>query len=151
MKNISLCGEWRMTGNGYDCVGTVPGSMYSFLLNNNLIPDPYYRDNEYPALELSYHDYTFERKFDYKKTGDKVSLHFDGLDTFCDVYLNGKHIAYTDDMHVEYEFDVTDVLVDGENTIKVECHTTLYYAQEKAKELDLFANPQALIGFGYVR
>ena len=151
MKNISLCGEWRMTGNGFDCTGTVPGSMYSFLLNNELIPDPYYRDNEYPALELSYHDYTFERKFDYKKTDDKVSLHFDGLDTFCDVYLNGKHIAYTDDMHVEYEFDVTDILIDGENTIKVECHTTLYYAQEKAKELDLFANPQALIGFGYVR
>ena len=52
MKNISLCGEWRMTGNGFDCTGTVPGSMYSFLLNNDLIPDPYYRDNEYPALEL---------------------------------------------------------------------------------------------------
>ena len=151
MKTISLCGEWHMTGNGYDCSGTVPGSMYSFLLNNKLIEDPYYRDNEFAALELSYHDYKFERKFDFEKTGDEVLLRFEGLDTFCDVYLNGKHIAYTTDMHVTYEFDVTDILVDGENTVSVECHTVLNYAMEKRNELELFNNPQALAGFAYVR
>ena len=63
MKTVSLCGEWRMTGNGYDCIGTVPGSLYSFLLNAGLMEDPYYRDNEFSALELTHHDYTFEKHF----------------------------------------------------------------------------------------
>lgn len=152
MKNISLCGEWRMRGNGFDCTGTVPGSMYSFLLNNNLIEDPYYRDNEYKALELSHHDYTFERKFDFEKTGDKVVLRFEGLDTFCDVYLNGKKVGQSDNMHVTYEFDVTDVLKNGENTLVVECHQTLDYIREKSEELDLyFGGRHTLRGFAYIR
>ena len=33
MKTLSLCGKWRMTGNGFDCEGTIPGSLYSFLLD----------------------------------------------------------------------------------------------------------------------
>ena len=152
MKNISLCGEWRMRGNGFDCTGTVPGSMYSFLLNNNLIEDPYYRDNEYKALELSHHDYTFERKFDFEKTGDEVVLRFEGLDTFCDVYLNGKKVGQSDNMHVTYEFDVTDVLKNGENTLVVECHQTLDYIREKSEELDLyFGGRHTLRGFAYIR
>lgn len=152
MKNISLCGEWRMRGNGFDCTGTIPGSMYSFLLNNNLIEDPYYRDNEYKALELSHHDYTFERKFDFEKTGDEVALRFEGLDTFCDVYLNGKKVGQSDNMHVTYEFDVTDVLKNGENTLVVECHQTLDYIREKSEELDLyFGGRHTLRGFAYIR
>ena len=152
MKNISLCGEWRMRGNGFDCTGTIPGSMYSFLLNNNLIEDPYYRDNEYKALELSHHDYSFERKFDFEKTGDEVVLRFAGLDTFCDVYLNGKKVGQSDNMHVTYEFDVTDVLKNGENTLVVECHQTLDYIREKSEELDLyFGGRHTLRGFAYIR
>jgi len=152
MKSISLCGEWRMRGNGFDCTGTIPGSMYSFLLNNNLIEDPYYRDNEYKALELSHHDYTFERKFDFEKTGDEVVLRFEGLDTFCDIYLNGKKVGQSDNMHVTYEFDVTDVLKNGENTLTVECHQTLDYIREKSEELDLyFGGRHTLRGFAYIR
>ena len=64
MKKLSLSGKWRMTGNGFDCIGTVPGSLFSFLLENKLMDDPFYRDNEYKALELTYHDYTFERSFE---------------------------------------------------------------------------------------
>ena len=36
-----------MTGAGYSCCGNIPGSVYSFLyIDNKLLPDPYYRDNE---------------------------------------------------------------------------------------------------------
>ena len=152
MKNISLNGRWHMTGGGFDCYGNVPGSLFSFLLDDNkLIPDPYFRDNEFDALALTKHDYTFERTFDFEKTGDTVLLRFEGLDTFCDVYLNGKHIAYTDDMHITYEFDVTGVLKNGENKICVVTHPVTEYAREKGKEMDLFGSIQSLLGYGYVR
>ena len=86
MKKFDLCGKWRMTGNGYDVVDTVPGSVYSFLLNNGLVPDPFYRNNEKIFFELSDHEYAFEKRFDYKKPDCPVLLHCDGLDTLCDIY-----------------------------------------------------------------
>lgn len=152
MKNIYLNGKWHLTGGGFDCYGNIPGSLLSFLLDDNkLIPDPYYRDNEYDVLALTKHDYTFERTFDLAKTEDKVTIRFEGLDTFCDVYLNGKHIAYTDDMHITYEFDITDTIKDGQNKITVVTHPVTEYAREKGKEMDLFGSIQSLLGYGYVR
>ena len=118
MKKISLNGIWRMEGGGFDCQDTVPGSVYSFLLNNNLMPDPYFRDNELEALKLLENDFTFSRRFDFEGPKSKTLLHCDGLDTLCDVFINGKFIAHTDNMHLSYEFDVTDILTEGENEIK---------------------------------
>lgn len=152
MKKLSLSGKWRMTGNGYDCVGTVPGSLYSFLLENKLMEDPYYRDNELKALELSYHDYTFEREFDFDKCCGKHYLHFDGLDTFCDVYLNGEYIASCDNMHIAYEFDVTDVIKMGKNTVRVLCHEIDSYVHQKSKEQELYRySYHTIVGFGHLR
>ena len=137
MKKISLSGKWRMIGNGYDCYGTIPGSLFSFLLENGLMDNPHYRDNEYTALELTYHDYTFERTFEYDGTGTPI-LRFEGLDTFCDIYLNGKKVASTDNMHITYEFDVSDSIKAGENTLTVTCRQIHDYIKEKSDELDLF-------------
>ena len=151
MKNYSLCGEWRMTGNGYDCKGTVPGSLYSFLLNAGLMEDPYYRDNEFKALELTHHDYTFEKRFLYKHDGYKHFLRFEGLDTFCDIELNGHFVAHTDDMHVTYEFDVTDLLAEGENILSVTCREIHTYIKKKHEEMPLYTNIHSLAGFGHIR
>ena len=152
MKKLSLSGKWRMTGNGFDCIGTVPGSMYSFLLENDLIPDPYYRDNEYAALELSKYDYTFSRKFDFAGGEGKQLLRFEGLDTLCDVYLNGKLVGKGENMHVCYEFDVTDTVKKGENELSVFCKAPFDYMKAENDKVDLWPNlTQAIRGFGYVR
>lgn len=152
MKKLSLSGNWRMKGNGFDCEGKIPGSLYSFLLDAGLMEDPYYRENELDALELSHHDYTFERNFNFEKGSEKYILRFDGLDTFCDVYLNGEHVAYTDNMHVAYEFDITDTLKNGENKISVLCHEIHTYIKEKSNVLDLHGESfQTLAGYAYIR
>ena len=39
MERIALNGVWNMAGNGYHCFGTVPGSVYCFLLENELRDD----------------------------------------------------------------------------------------------------------------
>ena len=151
MKKLSLSGKWRMVGAGFDCYGNVPGSMYSFLLENKLIPDPYYRDNEYAALELSKEDYTFSRTFDFKPDGSKQLLRFEGLDTFCEITLNGKHVGKTDNMHITYEFDVTDIIKEGENTLSVECFSPLEYMREVSEKYDLYLGRHTMRGFGYIR
>ena len=32
MRKIELPSRWRKNGNGYDVIGTIPGSVYSFLI-----------------------------------------------------------------------------------------------------------------------
>ncbi len=151
MKQLSLNGRWKMTGAGIECEGNVPGSLYSFLLDAGMMDDPYWRDNEFGALALTHNDYTFSRTFEFEKGDDRYLLRFEGIDTLADIYLNGEHIAYVDDMHITYELDVTDTLRDGENELAVTCRNIHPYIKEKSAELDLFKNIQALAGFGYIR
>ena len=108
-----------MEGGGFKCQSNVPGSVYSFLLNNNLIADPYFRDNELKTLELLENEFAFSRTFHIEKTNYQMLLHCDGLDTLCDIFINNQHIAHTDNMHRSYEFDVTNSLRKGENEIKL--------------------------------
>ena len=57
MRKCDLSGTWRMTGNGYDVEGQVPGSVYSFLhVDNAILPDPHVADNEDIYLAISEHD-----------------------------------------------------------------------------------------------
>lgn len=57
-----------------------------------------------------------------------VWLQFDGLDTYCDVIVNGRHIGEcgtvtADNMFRQYSFNVTDWLTyDNENVIEVIFH-----------------------------
>ena len=153
MKKIDLNGKWHMTGNGFDCEGTIPGSVYSFLLDNNLMEDPYYRDNELTALALMDHPYTFNRNFDFKGDGNQVLLHCDGLDTLCALSINGKEIGYTKNMHRRYEFDITEILKDGENEISLRFDPAPPYLIEQREKWDQKVGGcgDALKGYPYLR
>lgn len=151
MKKIDLNGIWRMQGNGFDCTGRIPGSVYSFLLANNLMDDPWYRDNELAATELMDHEYTFFRMFSFLPDGSPVLLCCDGLDTLCDLYLNDYHLAHTDNMHRSYEFDVTPYLAAGENLLRLVFHPADAYIKKKLKTSPVFGAPESMKGFGNLR
>ena len=65
MVRCSLNGQWLMRNEtaSDNVPGTVPGSVYSFLLNAGRMEDPYYRDRELDALKRMEDDYTFSRTF----------------------------------------------------------------------------------------
>ena len=151
MIKTELNGKWRMRGAGFDCEGNVPGSVYSFLLDNGLVEDPFYRENELEALRILENEFTFSRTFSFVPSGNKVLLHCDGLDTLCDIYLNGTHIAYTDNMHRTYEFDVTDILKNGENEISILFHPIDPYIKKKHAEHPVPAARSPLHGFSHIR
>ena len=114
MREYSLNGIWTMTGpDSLQVEGTIPGSVYSFLLDAGKMEDPFYRDNELSALQLMENDYTFSRMFDAPQEvyscGHQV-LRFDGIDTLADLYLNGTHLGHVDNMHTAWEFDVKKCL-----------------------------------------
>lgn len=153
MRKISLNGTWHLSGGGYACDGTIPGSVYSFLLDNRLMEDPFYRTNELDALKIMENDFTFSRTFDFSlpEADVPVSLHCDGLDTLCDLSLNGHPVASTDNMHRTYEFDVTGLLVNGENTIEATFHSANQYMKEKQKQEPLPETGDPLNGYAHLR
>lgn len=140
-----------MEGAGYLCQDNIPGSVYSFLLNNNLMDDPYYRDNELEALELLDNDFVFTRKFNIEKLDYDTILCCDGLDTLCDIYINDKYIAHTDNMHRSYEFDITSSLIEGENVIKLIFASPNNFVKEMYEKEKTYGGDDPLKGFAHIR
>ena len=68
----------------------VPGTVYTDLLRNGQMEDPFWKDNEYRALDLMEKDYEYETVFEGTEAqeGERQWLRFEGLDTICDIYLN---------------------------------------------------------------
>ena len=57
------------------------------------------------------------------KSSDRHTyIQFDGVESAYYVYVNGKEVGYSEDTFSPHRFDITDYLVNGENTLAVEVH-----------------------------
>lgn len=152
MDKYSLNGQWKITSNTYDTIGKIPGSVYSALLDNGLMEDPFYRDNEAKALAIMDEEFVFTKEFEYSKKSDSILLVCEGIDTLCDLYINGQFVAHTENMHRTYYFEVEKFLVDGKNTIKAVFPSYDKYIKEKNKEIELTSGSSCtMVGFSHVR
>lgn len=152
MEKFTLNGTWQITSNTYNVAGEMPGSVYTALLANGLMEDPFYRDNEAKALAIMDEEFVFTKEFDYVKPSSSVLLVCEGIDTLCDIYINGKFVAHTDNMHRAYYLDVAQFLVDGKNQIKMVFPPYDAYIKEKsAKNIITSGSDATMIGFAYVR
>jgi len=101
---------------------TVPGTVHTDLLVNKKIDDPFYRLNEHDLQWIDKVDWEYKTLFTIdKKTldRDKVELVFKGLDTYADVFVNGKKILSADNMFREWKVDVKKALKVGENEMHI--------------------------------
>ncbi|HEY4154763.1 MAG TPA: glycoside hydrolase family 2 TIM barrel-domain containing protein [Puia sp.] len=78
---------------------TVPGTVLTTLINNELMPDPFYGMNNEKIPDIyttgpEYYTYWFAKDFkEAAPKGDQqVWLHFRGVNYSCDVYLNGHQL-----------------------------------------------------------
>ena len=64
---------------------------------------------------------TYAHTFVYHKdeNAPKALLNFEGVDSCFYVWINGSYVGYSQVSHMTSEFDITDLLQDGENTIAV--------------------------------
>ena len=152
MRKILLDGKWRLRGNGYNCEGKIPGSVLSFLLDNRLIDDPYYRDNEDRTFELLNHGYEFSKTFELNEITNDLYLCCDGLDTLAHIYINDTFVASTKNMHRAYRFKINSYATIGVNTILIKFDPIDPYIKEEDKKSTLVGgNPDSLKGFGHIR
>ncbi len=65
----------------------------------------------------------YRKKFIINKKSGKTILHFSGVDNAFYVYLNGEIIGFSKGSRLSSEFDVTDVIKEGENLLAVKVFT----------------------------
>lgn len=154
VKKINNNWQMRCTTDEEYIDAVVPGSVYGDLLKNNKMEDPYYRDNELKALSLMEKDYEYRTNFDAAKdmlAFDKIILHFDGLDTLADIYLNGEHIAYVNNMHRVWEFEVKKYVKEEDNELEVIFHSPTKFIEEADEKLHIGGSEDAMRGFPQIR
>ncbi len=133
-----LNGEWRLHGTDesgaeINIAAIVPGCVHVDLMKAGLLEDVLYRDNNQRALWIENKDFTYERTFSVDTVEDNAYLIFEGLDTYCDVYLNGKKIGSADNMHLRHDFCVDGILLAGENHIEVRFFSPIRAVEDKPK------------------
>ena len=112
--------NWKMrrVGDTEFLPAAVPGTVYTDLLRNEKMEDPFFKDNELKALKLMEDDYEYEVEFICDRhilDSSRVVLHFDGVDTIADVYLNNTHIGSPCNMHRIWEYEVGELLQEEKN------------------------------------
>ena len=162
MNKMILDKNWQIQIVGENVYGIsedwikaqVPGSVYSNLLAQGLMPDPYYRINELDALRLMENDFRFQTTFTLSKEqldSDFLLLHFDGIDTLAKVYLNGRLLGVTNNMHRVWEFDIADVAIDGENILLSEFASPTKYIEEENTKVFTGGSHESMRGFPHLR
>ena len=100
----------------------VPGSVHLDLLHNNLIPDPYYRDNEAKLQWIEDADWEYRTTIQAPPdllARKNIDLVFEGLDAYAEVYLNDKLILTADNMFREWRVPVKSLLKPGANQLHI--------------------------------
>ncbi|WP_415379154.1 beta-mannosidase [Halosimplex sp. TS25] len=139
MRTQSLNGQWRFRRSDGESWfdGEVPGGVYTDLLNDGVIPDPFVADNELDVQWVGTTDWVYRRTVDVDERlldHERVVLRCDGLDTVATVLINGRVVGESVNMHVGNEFDAGAALEPGENEVTVRFRSPVEHGRERAAE-----------------
>ncbi|MBP1545380.1 MAG: glycoside hydrolase family 2 [Oscillospiraceae bacterium] len=131
-KTIPVPSNWQL--HGYD----IP--QYT----NVCYPIPY--DPPYVPDDIPVGVYS--RGYNYKSDGMRRILVFEGADSCLYLYVNGVFAGYTQVSHMTSEFDITDLLHEGDNTITAAvlkwCDGTYLEDQDKIRLSGIFRDVYVL-------
>src|SRR6266550_1034525 len=121
---MPLLTGWQFREAGQDkwYPASVPGCVHTDLLNNKLIDDPFYRDNEKNLQWIGKTDWEYQTTF--KLTAGmlkraNLELIFEGLDTYANVFLNDEILISTDNMFRTWRVNVKRLAKFGANTLRI--------------------------------
>jgi len=121
--------------SGKQFAATIPGTIHTDLLNNKLIVDPFFSDNELKLGWITECDWVYQTKFDfYDNTNKNVNLVFEGVDTVGEIYLNDRKLGNTDNMFLTYSFNVKNILKQKNNLLKVIIKSPVRYAKQQEEK-----------------
>ena len=158
----SLSGTWQFReaslehghsqGQGEWSPAQVPGCVHTDLLALGRIPDPFIADNELRVLWVAESDWEYRLVFQVPPASstalaaglvdeERVFLVCDGLDTLADVTLNGHLVGRAENMFRCYRWDVTSLLLEGENELRVTFSSPVSFIRTRQVEQPLVSRP----------
>ena len=162
MREVSLDGTWQLIffpEDTHDIQGPeylhrldakaiearVPGNVELDLVRAGLLPEPFVGRNILELAQYEHDEWWYRRRFvtPQDARGREAVLHFDGLDCFATVWLNGALVGQTDNMLVPHAFDVSLLLsAAGQDNELVVCLSSATRAASRGGyDADLSALP----------
>ena len=117
---------------------SVPGNIFTDLLDHKLIEDPFILNNEEKVQWVSDSSWVYQSSFsvDEKQLQKKHhQLIFEGLDTYANVYLNDRLILKANNVFRTYPIDVQSLLK-LENQLRIEFESTRIQEEKEKAKLD---------------
>jgi len=114
--------QFREAGKVEWYPASVPGCVHTDLLNNKLIDDPFYRDNEKNLQWIGKTDWEYQTTFNVTAemlAQTNAELVFEGLDTYANVFLNDEPLLNTDNMFRTWRVDAKHFARPGANTLRI--------------------------------
>lgn len=157
LKELNQDFRIRVAGSEKWYPMTIPGSAMDTFVNEHILPDPFYRKNEYQVREFFRNDFEIEGKFLLKSTELRyktIKILFHGLDTIADISINGHFVGHTENMHRRFEFSIKEYLQEGENILFVYLKSPIRYIESvrptKGREIHM-VNTGTMAGEQYLR
>ncbi|WP_312299666.1 beta-mannosidase [Chryseobacterium sp.] len=123
----------------------IPGTVHLDLMNNKVIPDPFKDENEKKVQWVENEDWDYQTHFSISQKeleNHHANLVFNGLDTFSEIYLNGKLLKKTDNMFRKWEIPVKGLLRKGENELRITFRSAVEEGKKRAKQVP-FTMPES--------
>lgn len=143
-KELNLGGIWQVKGYGpngekMSLPAKVPGMIHLDLEREGKIPTMFWRDNAEQCQWVETWTWEYSTYFDVPADADLsyAVLEFGGLDTYADIWLNGRRLAKTQNAQIPHEFFVKDYINHGKNRIKITF--TPYQQHIQGKRMDYVA------------
>ena len=129
--------KWDFKYNGDWLKADVPGNNFSDLLDQNVIPDPFYGTNEDSVQWVSEREWVYRSNFKLSQDfllKDKHEIIFHGLDTYASVYLNDSLILNANNMFRKWNVPLKGILKER-NILVVKFQPTSFHENKKEKNL----------------
>ena len=150
IEKTSLNGSWKLSYGQFDknspqnpdelkkanwpvIQAIVPGNVELDLQLAGIIKNPETGNHIYDLRKYEAYQWWYSRTFETPKlyTGERSILVFEGLDCYGKIWVNDKLVGTTDNMLIDYRFDVTDFLkTEGSNTIDVSIDPAVIQSQK---------------------
>lgn len=135
--DLSLNGKWKVTHIPYNqsvadileetfvpegwLDAEIPEEIHGTLRKAGIIRGHVYSKDTDEEKWIEEADWVYYKEF-YAESmlkAKRVTLAFRGLDTFCDIYLNGVKLGFSQNMHVPFTVDIADILKYGARNVLV--------------------------------
>lgn len=126
---------------------TVPGNVFSDLLQHDQIKNPFVGTNELNVQWVSTKDWQYQSSFELdSETLQKshLELTFEGLDTYASIFLNDSLLGKTDNAFRTWTFDIKNI-AKAQNNLRVDFDKTSLREKEEAAKLNYKLPPDGRV------